>query len=79
MMYWGGGVKIKSPWGRRGSYSSSGIGGGGGQSDVFHWFLLSLKVKASWGEGGGKPPRPPISQMILPTISNIQTNKKVAQ
>ena len=46
---------------------------GGGGPDVFHWFLLSLKVKAS----GGPSPRPPMSQMLLPTISNIQNEKRL--
>ena len=52
VMYWGG-VENKNPLGQGGSYISSGIWGG---SDVFHWFLLSLKVKAS---GGPSPPDPP--------------------
>ena len=64
-----GGLKIKIPWGRGGGHIFHQEFGG---SDVFHWFLLSLKVKASGG-----PPRPPISQMILPTISNIQNKKRL--
>ena len=71
VIYWGG-VGNKNPLGQGGSYISSGIWGGG--SDVLHWFLLSLKVKAS---GGPSPPRPPISQMKLPTTSNIQNKKRL--
>ena len=71
----GGGVKIKIPWGRGVKYFIRYLeGGGGGGSDVLHWFLLSLKVKAS----GFQAPRPSISKMMLPTISNIKNKKKVA-
>ena len=44
-----GGLKIKIPWGRGVIYFIRNLGG----SDVFHRFLLSLKVKAS-----GPPPPP---------------------
>ena len=56
VMYWGG-VENKNPLGQGGHIFHQEFGG----SDLFHWFLLSLKVKASGGGGGGKPPRPPIS------------------
>ena len=48
-----GGGENKNPLGQGGSYISSGIWGA---SYVFHWFLLSLKVKAS---GRPSPPDPP--------------------
>ena len=40
----GGGVKIKSPWGRGGCHIFHQVFWG---SDVLHWFLLSFKVKTS--------------------------------
>ena len=64
-----GGLKIKIPWGRGGSYISSGIWGGGGGSDVFHWFLHSLKVKAS----GGQAPQTP--HIPNDTANNIKHSK----
>ena len=67
VMYWE--VENKKPLQHGvGSYISSGIWG----SDMFYWFLLSLKVIAP-------PPPPlslrPISQLILPTICNVQEKK----
>ena len=63
-LYSGGGGRIffgdvlgdenKNPLGQGGHIFHQEFGGGG--SDVFHWFLLSLKVKAS---GGPSPPDPP--------------------
>ena len=50
------GGENKNPFGQGGSYISSGIWWGG--SDVFHWFLLSLKVKASGGTSPQDPPYP---------------------
>ena len=47
-----GGVENKNPLGQGGHIFHQEFGG----SDVFHWFLLSLKVKAS---GGPSPPDPP--------------------
>ena len=49
-----GRLKIKIPWGRGGGHHIFHQEFGG--SDVFHWLLLSLKVKAS---GGPSPPDPP--------------------
>ena len=54
MMYWGG-LKIKIPWGRGGHIFHQELGGG---ADVFYWFLLSLKVKASGGPSTPDPPYP---------------------
>ena len=42
----GGGVKTKSPWGKGGHIFHQVFGRGAG-SDVFHWLLLSLKVKVA--------------------------------
>ena len=43
------------------------------ESDVFHWFLLSLKVKASGG-GGGQTPH--ISNDTANNIKYSTTTKK---
>ena len=51
----GGGVENKNPLGQGGGHIFHQVFGGGG-SDVFHCFLLSLKVKAS---GGPSPPDTP--------------------
>ena len=68
----GGGVKIKIPWGRGGSYISSGIWEG-----VRCVPLVFAFIKSFWGAKPPPPPRPPISQMILPTISNIQNKNRL--
>ena len=44
-------------------------------SEFFLVMYWGLKIKSPWGREA-KPPRPPISQIILPTISNIQKKKK---
>ena len=40
------GVENKNPLGQGGGHIFHQVFGGWGGSDVFHWFLLSLKVKA---------------------------------
>ena len=65
-------MKIKNPLGR-GSYIPSGIWGMGVR-DVFHWFLLSLKVIVGGGAFSGGlqslPPDPvPPPPTLYPTCS----------
>ena len=73
VMYWGGGVvKIKSPSGRGEDHIFHHVFGGGGAGSVPLVFAFT-KSQSFWVA------KPPISQMILPTISNIQINKKVVK
>ena len=68
-----GGLKIKIPWGRGGGHIFHQEFGGGGVRCV----PLVFAFIKSQSFLGAKPPRPPISQMILPTISNIQNKKRL--
>ena len=63
------GLKIKLPWAGGGSYISSGIWGGGVRCVPL--VFAFIKSQSFW------LPRPPISQMMLPTISNIQNKKRL--
>ena len=71
-LFRGGGGENKKSLGQVGSYISSG-NGGGGRSDVFHWFLFLLKVTAS---GGLRCPPSLLPPPPIPTDTTNNMNYK---
>ena len=74
MIHWG--IENKKPLGQEGHIFHQEFGGGGRGSDVLHWFLLSLKVKASGGPSPSDPPPPPYPKCYCQQYQIFKKKKK---